>query len=80
MAPESSRAKSSSSSVHHALSDTDTAPIDVMAAKAMTHSGKLRMRDGDPVAGLHAVALDERGAEGVHVAPTTSAKLQRSSS
>ena len=37
--PQSSSAKSSSSSVHHALSDTETAPIEVMAAKLTTHSG-----------------------------------------
>ena len=38
-APQSSSAQPSSSSVHQALSDTDTAPTDVMAAKAITHSG-----------------------------------------
>ena len=43
LAPESSRPKSSSSSVHHALSDTDTAPIEVAAAKLTTHSGRLRI-------------------------------------
>ena len=36
-------AKASSSSVHQAFSDTDTAPIDKMAAKEMIHSGKLRI-------------------------------------
>ena len=37
--PESSSAKSSSSSVHHALSDTEIAPIDTIAAHEITHSG-----------------------------------------
>jgi hypothetical protein len=36
---ESPSAKSSSSAVHHALSETDTAPMPWMPAKAITHSG-----------------------------------------
>lgn len=39
VAPQSSSAQPSSSSVHHALSDTDTAPTEVMVANEMTHSG-----------------------------------------
>ena len=38
-APESSRPYSISGPVHHALSDTATAPMETMAAKASIHSG-----------------------------------------
>ena len=38
-APESSRPYSISGPVHHAFSETATAPIEVMAAKASIHSG-----------------------------------------
>ena len=42
-APLSTSAKSISSSVHHEFIDTEIAPIDVIAANDMIHSGKLRI-------------------------------------
>ena len=39
LAPESSRANFISSSVHHALNDTLTAPTEMIAANEMIHSG-----------------------------------------
>ena len=57
--PESLIAYSISSSTHHALSETETAPIERMAAKAIDPLGEVAHRDADAVAGPHAVAVDQ---------------------
>ena len=61
-------AYSSSSSVHHALSDTETAPIERIAAKAIDPLGQVAHRDAHAVALLHAEVVHQRVAEGVHFA------------
>ena len=78
LGPQSSRAHDSSSSVHQAFSDTEMAPIEVMAANDTTHSGSCacRWRPGRPCS---TVLLDQEGAE-ASTRAMTSAKLQRSSS
>ena len=49
--------------------------MEVMAAKAIDPLGVVAHGDGDPVAGLHAVALDQRGGEGVDAAARLARRL-----
>ncbi len=72
-------AYSISSSTHHALSETETAPIDRIAAKEITHSGRLRIAMPTRSPGRDAVAVHQRVAQGVHLAMTSS-KVHSSSS